>query len=111
MIGTNASTGKHLAGIDHLRQSIADILSTPLGSRVMRRDYGSRLFELVDRPANAAFWVELYAATADALDKWEPRIRVTAVEAAQDKAGRVTLTVTGDYLPDGEEIKLEGIEL
>lgn len=111
MIGTNAKTGKALSGIDHLRQSIGDILSTPIGSRVMRRDYGSRLFELVDRPTNAAFFVELYAATAEALDKWEPRIRVTAVDASQDAAGRVALTVTGNYLPDGREIKLEGIVL
>jgi hypothetical protein len=41
-------TRKALEGIDHLKQSIIDILTTPIGSRVMRRDYGSRLFELVD---------------------------------------------------------------
>jgi len=109
MIGTDATTGRHLSGIDHLKQSVADILTTPLGSRVMRRDYGSRLCELVDRPVNAAFYVQLYAATVDALDKWEPRIEVTAVSAAQDAAGRVTVTVEGKYLADGRPIKLEGI--
>ncbi|NBO96416.1 MAG: phage baseplate protein, partial [Betaproteobacteria bacterium] len=41
MLGINAQTGQPLAGIDHLRQSIRDILTTRIGTRVMRRDYGS----------------------------------------------------------------------
>ena len=50
--GMNSQTGKRLSGMDHLRQSIIDILTTPIGSRVMRPGYGSRLFELVDAPVN-----------------------------------------------------------
>ncbi len=49
-MGMNAATGRNLTGLDHLHQSIADILSTPIGTRVMRRDYGSRLPELIDAP-------------------------------------------------------------
>jgi phage baseplate assembly protein W len=41
MQGMNRNTGRKLSGVDHLRQSIVDILTTPIGSRVMRRDYGS----------------------------------------------------------------------
>ncbi len=109
MTGTDRATGKALSGIEHLKQSIADILSTPIGSRVMRRDYGSRLFELVDRPTTPAFFVELYAATAEALVAWEPRFKLTDVAAEAVSGGRITLTLTGRYLPDGREIKLEGI--
>lgn len=111
MNGTDATTGKKLSGLDHLRQSIADILRTPIGSRVMRRDYGSRLFELVDAPTTPGLVVELFAATADALAKWEPRIQVTAVSADTVSSGQVTLTVEGRYLPDGRPVKLEGIVL
>ncbi len=50
MKGMDAKTGKTLEGIEHLKQSIIDILTTPVNSRIMRRDYGSRLFELVDKP-------------------------------------------------------------
>lgn len=39
MNGISATTGRPLSGIDHLRQSIRDILTTPIGSRVMRRLY------------------------------------------------------------------------
>ena len=34
----NRNTGRAVAGLEHLRQSVADILTTPVGSRVMRRD-------------------------------------------------------------------------
>ena len=61
MNGLNAHTGQPLAGLDHLRQSIADILSTPLNTRVMRRDYGSRLPELIDQPITPRLAVELCA--------------------------------------------------
>jgi phage baseplate assembly protein W len=109
MNGTHALTGKSLSGIDHLYQSITDILTTPLGSRVMRRDYGSRLFELVDAPMNRGTLSDIYAATVDALARWEPRIQVTQVKASSAEPGRVTLDITGNYLPDGKAITLEGI--
>ena len=52
--GMNRHTGKALDGFNHLRQSVADILSTRKGTRVMRREYGSDLAGLVDRPMNAS---------------------------------------------------------
>lgn len=75
MRGMSATSGKELEGLDHLKQSIIDILTTPIGSRVMRRDYGSRLFELVDRPINRDFTLEIYAATAEALQKMGEKVQ------------------------------------
>ena len=37
----------------HIKQSIRDILMTAKGSRVMRRTYGSNLYQLIDRPISA----------------------------------------------------------
>lgn len=100
MIGLDARTGKPLSDAAHLAQSIADILSTPIGTRVMRRDYGSALFDLIDRPLNAATRMLIHAATAMALSKWEPRLKLTAVRLsgatpAELAAGRITLEITG----------------
>lgn len=39
----NAHTGGAIDRLAHIRQSIADILTTRIGSRVMRREYGSQL--------------------------------------------------------------------
>ena len=81
-------TGKELEGLDHLKQSIIDILATPIGSRIMRRDYRSRLFELVDKPINRNFTLEIYAAVAEALGKFEKRFKVEKVKITEVKEGK-----------------------
>lgn len=107
--GMDRITGKPLSGIDHLRQSILDILTTRIGTRVMRRDYGSRVGELIDAPANNAFAVALYAAVAEALDKWEPRFKLKKIDFKRGDDGKVSLSFAGIYLPSGKPITMEGI--
>ncbi|GFR05376.1 lysozyme family protein [Trichonephila clavata] len=102
-------TGKELEGIEHLKQSIVNILTTPIGSRVMRREYGSRLSELVDRPINRDFSLEIYAATAEALEKWERRFKLEKVKITEVKEGRVTLDLEGVYLSEGKFININGV--
>lgn len=110
MQGMNAQTGRQLCGLAHLRQSITDILSTPMGSRVMRREYGSRLFELIDAPVTQGTLIDLYAATAEALAKWEPRFKLNRVQRASiAEDGRTRLILEGEYLPEGRQVSLEGI--
>ena len=130
MPGTNNETGKELTGLAHLRQSVRDILTTPIGTRVMRREYGSRLMELVDAPLTPATLTEIYAAAAEALGRWEPRLRVERIKAAPlplplgegrgegreaigegrgEGAGRVAISLDGVYLPGGENVRIEGL--
>jgi phage baseplate assembly protein W len=95
MSGMQASTGKRIEGDAHIAQSIRDILTTPIGTRVMRRDYGSRLPELIDAPLNAAARLLMSAATASAIARWEPRIRLSRVEmSAGDAQGRLSIALT-----------------
>ena len=42
-IGMNRETGKLVDNTEHLKQSIRDILSTRIGTRVMLREYGSNI--------------------------------------------------------------------
>lgn len=79
MTGMSATTGTALDELDHIRQSVRDILTTPIGSRVMRRDYGSLVPRLIDQPGNPITRLRLLAATVAALARWEPRIRVTGL--------------------------------
>ncbi|MFY9810825.1 GPW/gp25 family protein [Aquabacterium sp.] len=109
MTGTDAKTGKPLSGYAHLQQSIRDILTTPLGSRVMRPDYGSRLFELVDAPINPMTVLDVYAATAEALRVNEPRVRTERVKLDTAEPGQMALSLAGTYLVDGSPITLDGI--
>lgn len=104
MTGMHRSTGQALDGIDHLRQSIADILTTPIGSRVMRRDYGSELPALLDQPDNGATRVRVYAASAAALMRWEPRLQLTAVRIASgNRPGQTLLDIEGIYHPSSQQ--------
>jgi phage baseplate assembly protein W len=96
MIGMDALTGKQLSGAEHLAQSVGKILGTPLGTRVGRRDFGSRLPELLDQPLNARTRVLIYAATADALRRHEPRIALSRVTfVAGEQSGSAVLTLQG----------------
>ena len=91
------ATGRRIDSADHLRQSVTDIITTPIGSRVMRREYGSLVPELLDHPDNDATRVRLNAAVAGALMRWEPRIRLTRItmERNPDVPGRCEITLTG----------------
>ncbi|MCP3965122.1 MAG: phage baseplate protein [Lentisphaerae bacterium] len=112
MTGIDHTTGRYLSGLNHLKQSITDILTTPIGTRVMRREYGSRLPRLVDAPLNSSTLVDLYSATAEALQRWEPRFKLTEVTTNTASASaQVELILTGEYLPNGKTITLEGIIL
>jgi hypothetical protein len=96
MPGLSAATFRVLPEDPHLVQSINDILATPIGTRVMRREYGSDLPRLIDAPINGETLVDLFAATAEAIDRWEPRFALRRVEVADAAAGKLSLILTGE---------------
>lgn len=109
MPGMDAATGRPLEGIAHLRQSVRDVLTTRLGTRLGRRTYGSELLALTDRPLTPATLTDIYAATATALRDWEPRFDLASVRATSTAGGQVVLELVGTYVPTGEGIVLSGV--
>lgn len=108
MSGMDTQTGLALEGLAHIRQSVRDILTTPLGSRVMRRDYGSLLPELIDQPLNDTTLLQAYSASVIAISRWEPRIRVTAIRrsVSSTQPGTATLEIDGQTRA-GEPVSFE----
>ncbi|RMQ45977.1 hypothetical protein ALQ04_01666 [Pseudomonas cichorii] len=98
MIGMDRRTGQAISGIDHLRQSIEDILSTPVGSRRMRPEYGSQLRRFVDLPVNEGWKSAVQAEVARALGRWEPRLKLERVRVVSVVGGQITLELTGEYV-------------
>lgn len=99
MNGMDRRTGKAISGNAHLAQSLGDLLSTPIGTRVMRRDYGSQLFALIDQPLNPATRLLIFAASALAIRRWEPRLRVKRFGLQLTdglSAGAALLTIEGE---------------
>jgi uncharacterized protein len=88
VVGMSRITGRWLSGFAHLQQSIADILTTPLGSRVCARDYGSDLPNLIDVGMNEAGAQSLMAATVMAIARDYPSLSIARITLTQgDDAG------------------------
>lgn len=98
-------TGKTLTDADHIRQSIQDIITTPTGTRVMRRDYGSLISELIDAPVNDALPLQLMAAIFDAIIHQEPRVTVTEIQLRRSENG-LTADIGMMRTDTGESINL-----
>lgn len=106
MLGMDRSTGQLLSGVAHLQQSIADILSTPIGSRRMRPEYGSKIRRFVDLPVNDGWKSAVQAEVARALGRWEPRLKLERVRVLAVLDGQITLQLTGQYLGDGQTLEV-----
>jgi phage baseplate assembly protein W len=94
----NQQGGLALArGVTDIEQAIRIILETMPGERIMRPEFGSRVHELAFAPDNAstrrlaAYYVQ------EALDRWEPRIKVIEVEATADPGRPGALLIEIQY--------------
>lgn len=100
--GIDRRTGGVVSGWAHVEQSLDVILTTPIGSRIMRRDFGSEIPDLVDRKMTSRLVLALYAAAAAAIRRWEPRFRLTRAAVTEAGAtGRLGLALYGTYYPRG----------
>ncbi|EHU1559143.1 GPW/gp25 family protein [Acinetobacter baumannii] len=87
-----------------IQQSIDDIVSTPIGSRIMRREYGSLIPDLIDQPINEVLILKCYSAIYTAILRWEDRINVSQILNTQVKENGLifdlecTSTVTGQNM-------------
>lgn len=106
-------TGTEIDELADIRGSVSRIISTPIGTRVMRRDFGSHLFDLNDSPANPAGTLRLIAASADAIARWEPRVTMQSARISISYDGAVTITavcaVNGTNLTITADARIGGI--
>lgn len=93
--GMNRETGRAITDTGHLSQSVRDILMTPQGSRIARREYGSLLFELIDQPQNPALRLQMMSAMYMALLRWEPRLTLESVTITSAFDGSMVVELTG----------------
>lgn len=71
------------SGDEKLKENIVHILSTRIGERVMRRNYGAGLHDLVHDPNNDALRALAQHQIAKAIAEWEPRVQVQRIDIAQ----------------------------
>lgn len=99
-------TGKLLTEIEHIKQSLADLISTPIGSRVMRRDYGTQLANLIDHPTSEALYLKCYSTIYLAILRWEPRIEISKIFISSQEQGKQVLDIEGVLIQSGQDLNM-----
>ncbi|HCR0463696.1 TPA: GPW/gp25 family protein [Enterobacter hormaechei] len=106
-LGMNSQTGLSISEVEHIRQSVRDILVTPVGSCVMRREYGSLLSALIDQPQTPALRLQIMAACYSAILKWEPRVSLTTITFERSETdGGLYVDITGTRSANGQPFSL-----
>jgi phage baseplate assembly protein W len=80
-----------------IAEAIRIILGTSVGERPMRPEFGSRIYEFVFDEADAATASRLAFAVREALERWEPRIDLDAVDVTVDDVNRNLLYIDINY--------------
>jgi uncharacterized protein len=108
--GVNRLTGKPLAGLDHVRQSLGVIFTTRLTSRLLRRLFGFAGVGLLGEPLTPQTLMKFYMAVVIAVELWEPRFKVIALSypnadnsASELGQGRFGVAILGAYRPNALE--------
>lgn len=117
MAGVDRNTLLPMANFPHALQSVEVILSTPLYSRVMRRQFGGGLLELLGRMMSPRLMALFQQLLATSIDLWEPRFRVRRVRfkgsADEVRLGKAGVSIEVDWMPRAllGEFTVEGTRL
>jgi phage baseplate assembly protein W len=98
-------------GPDRIQDAIWIILSTSLGERVMREDFGAGVNDYVFQSNSDVVRARLAAAVSAALTKWEPRITQVNVAAQQGTEPSQVLIVVDYQISSTNELFIRGYPL
>ncbi len=117
MKGMNAQTGEPIEDFEELQQSVLDILTTPYGSRLMRRNYGAGLSMFIDMPINVQTIGQIQATLANALMTQETRLvlKEISVNVGQGSSGAsngsISVSLKGNYLPQQTMVNFNNLSI
>jgi phage baseplate assembly protein W len=85
-----------VSGPEDIDRSILMVLSTAKGERLMRPQFGCRIWDQLFDPINANTMGRMSQSVRDSLSQWEPRITVEEVAARPDvdTDGKVVIAIT-----------------
>jgi phage baseplate assembly protein W len=86
-----------VSGDESVRQSLLLLLATSPGERVMRPGYGCHLRRLVFAPNDDTTAGLALHYVRQAVERWEPRIDLLAVDASRDPDAPERLIIELDY--------------
>lgn len=96
-LGSDGNLKRDVDDTNTVQSGISIIVLSEIGSRPMRRAFGSRLGQLKHEPNNSATWSLVQSEVQAALDRWEPRIKNIAVFVEPDQFDRFRLNISVSY--------------
>lgn len=105
---TNAVAAAIVEGVDDIVQSINIILTTIPGSDPLRPEFGSNVYQYLDKPLPSVLGKIIYEATT-AIGRWEKRLDVTRISASRNDAAHTVFKIEGTVVGSAEQITITTI--
>jgi len=103
-VGLDGRTGKHLSGWAYVEQYIEKVLTTRIGSRVMRRHLGTDVPEAQDAPGSEAIILQVFRSIAEAMEQYVPWYRLSEISLADaGRDGAYLFLLSGTYYPNAHK--------
>lgn len=104
---THPISGKAILStdIDAIKNSIRNIILTPIGSRAFNPSFGTKIQTLLFEHPTPVTAIAIRSEIKIALERLEPRVKVTSIEVFQrqlDTDYEVSITFVAGYAPDEE---------
>lgn len=96
---------KRVEGAEDIAQCVYIILTTVPGSDPLRPDFGSFVYQYLDRPMSEAQPMLIYEATT-ALARWEKRIEVKKCKLAAAGVDKRTIEITAEVIRSAAQITI-----
>jgi uncharacterized protein len=84
-------------GADDIDANLRVVLITAPGERVMRPQFGCRIWDLLFEPINANTLGLMAEAVRDAVSQWEPRVELDDVDIEPDPANQARVLINLRY--------------
>ena len=88
---------KLVSGAEDIQQSLAILLSTRLGERVLHADYGCALDDQIFEPITTTFLTKLKRLAERAILQYEPRIDLNGVDFSRMRETEGLVLIAIDY--------------
>ena len=86
------------SSIEKIRESLQQILGTFTGERVIRREFGNLLRDLLFDPNNAVLRQQILQFVTSAITSWEPRILLVSVQIDSSQADKGVVLIDVEYI-------------
>lgn len=89
-----------------VKKALINLVRTPVGSRPFNPDYGTRVYDYLFEPADTETELRLNEEIAQAIERFEPRARLVAIETSiQENGVEIKIEYYVVNVPDLQQIQ------